>query len=249
MTTTKTADVDGTLAQIYALANAGADIVRCTCNEAAAAEGLAQIVPRSPVPIVADIHFHVEMALGRPGGRRPGAAPQPRQPAQGVGDQARRSRGQGPGGAHPHRRQRRLPPPGPLREVRRRHPRGPRRVGPQRAGLLRRGRLRRRQDLGQGVVGGPHDRRLPAGRRDVRPPAPPRRDRGRAAAGRPAEGHRRDRRAAGRGDRRHDPVLADRRPGRRGPGRPPAARVARTARAQGPRPDRLPVLWAGRRST
>jgi len=37
--------------------------VRCTCNEQAAAEGLAQIVPRSPVPIVADIHFHVEMAL------------------------------------------------------------------------------------------------------------------------------------------------------------------------------------------
>src|SRR6185437_756999 len=63
MTTTKTADVDGTLAQIYALANAGADIVRCTCNEEAAAEGLARIVPRSPVPIVADIHFHVEMAL------------------------------------------------------------------------------------------------------------------------------------------------------------------------------------------
>jgi (E)-4-hydroxy-3-methylbut-2-enyl-diphosphate synthase len=63
MTTTKTADVEGTLQQIYALAGAGADIVRCTCNEQAAAEGLAQIVPRSPVPIVADIHFHVEMAL------------------------------------------------------------------------------------------------------------------------------------------------------------------------------------------
>ena len=63
MTTTKTADVEATLAQIYSLAGAGADIVRCTCNERAAAEGLAQIVPRSPVPIVADIHFHVEMAL------------------------------------------------------------------------------------------------------------------------------------------------------------------------------------------
>jgi (E)-4-hydroxy-3-methylbut-2-enyl-diphosphate synthase len=63
MTTTKTADVEGTLQQIYALAANGADIVRCTCNEQAAAEGLAQIVPRSPVPIVADIHFHVEMAL------------------------------------------------------------------------------------------------------------------------------------------------------------------------------------------
>ena len=63
MTTTKTANVDGTLEQIYALSAAGADIVRCTCNEQEAAEGLAQIVPRSPVPIVADIHFHVEMAL------------------------------------------------------------------------------------------------------------------------------------------------------------------------------------------
>jgi len=63
MTVTKTADVEGTLAQIYALAGAGADIVRCTCNEAAAAEGLARIVPRSPVPIVADVHFHHEMAL------------------------------------------------------------------------------------------------------------------------------------------------------------------------------------------
>ena len=63
MTTTKTADVDGTLAQIYALAAAGADIVRCTCNEIEAAEGLAEIVPRSPVPIVADIHHQYRMAL------------------------------------------------------------------------------------------------------------------------------------------------------------------------------------------
>src|SRR5664279_6501398 len=63
MTTTKTADVEGTLAQIYALASAGCDIVRCTCNEEAAAEGLAQIVPRSPVPIIADIHFQYRLAL------------------------------------------------------------------------------------------------------------------------------------------------------------------------------------------
>lgn len=63
MTTTKTADVEGTLAQIYALAGAGADIVRCTCNDFAAAEGLAQIVPRSPVPLVADIHHQYKMAL------------------------------------------------------------------------------------------------------------------------------------------------------------------------------------------
>ena len=63
MTTTKTADAESTLSQIYALAAAGADLVRCTCNEEAAAEGLARIVPRSPVPIIADIHFHHEMAL------------------------------------------------------------------------------------------------------------------------------------------------------------------------------------------
>ncbi|MHB8262730.1 MAG: flavodoxin-dependent (E)-4-hydroxy-3-methylbut-2-enyl-diphosphate synthase [Acidimicrobiales bacterium] len=63
MTTTKTADVEGTLAQIYQLAGAGADLVRCTCNSGEAAEGLAQIVPRSPVPIIADVHFHYEMAL------------------------------------------------------------------------------------------------------------------------------------------------------------------------------------------
>jgi (E)-4-hydroxy-3-methylbut-2-enyl-diphosphate synthase len=63
MTTTKTADVDATLTQIYALAAAGCDIVRCTCNEPEAAEGLARIVPRSPVPIVADIHFHHKLAL------------------------------------------------------------------------------------------------------------------------------------------------------------------------------------------
>ena len=63
MTTTKTADVDGTLAQIYALAANGCDIVRCTCNETEAAEALAQIIPRSPVPIVADIHFQYKLAL------------------------------------------------------------------------------------------------------------------------------------------------------------------------------------------
>ncbi len=63
MTTTKTADHEATLAQIYALAGAGADIVRCTCNDEGAAEGLARLVPRSPVPIVADIHFQYRLAL------------------------------------------------------------------------------------------------------------------------------------------------------------------------------------------
>lgn len=63
MTTTKTADVDATLAQVYALSGAGADIVRITCNDVNAAMGLAEIVPRSPVPIIADIHFQHRLAL------------------------------------------------------------------------------------------------------------------------------------------------------------------------------------------
>ena len=63
MTVTRTADHEATLQQIYDLAMAGADIVRCTCNEIEAAEGLARIVPRSPVPIVADIHHNYKMAL------------------------------------------------------------------------------------------------------------------------------------------------------------------------------------------
>ena len=63
MTPTQTADVDATLAQIYALAGAGADIVRCTANDLAAVEGLAHIVPRSPVPLVADVHFQYRLAL------------------------------------------------------------------------------------------------------------------------------------------------------------------------------------------
>jgi (E)-4-hydroxy-3-methylbut-2-enyl-diphosphate synthase len=63
MTVTRTADHEATLQQIYDLAMAGADIVRCTCNEIEAAEGLARIVPRSPVPIVADIHHQYRMAL------------------------------------------------------------------------------------------------------------------------------------------------------------------------------------------
>ena len=63
LTATKTADVERTLQQVYALAGAGCDIVRCTCNEVEAAEGLAHIVPRSPLPIIADIHHQYRRAL------------------------------------------------------------------------------------------------------------------------------------------------------------------------------------------
>lgn len=63
MTTTDTADVDATLEQIYGLSMEGCEIVRVTCQDFRDAEGLKQIVPRSPVPIVADIHFDHRMAL------------------------------------------------------------------------------------------------------------------------------------------------------------------------------------------
>ena len=63
MTTTKTKDVESTLSQIYELASNGADIVRATCNEADAATGLVEITQRSPVPIVADVHFQYKLAL------------------------------------------------------------------------------------------------------------------------------------------------------------------------------------------
>ena len=63
MTTTKTRDAEATLAQIYEIAANGADIVRVTCNEVEAAEGLVEITERSPVPIVADIHFQYKLAL------------------------------------------------------------------------------------------------------------------------------------------------------------------------------------------
>jgi (E)-4-hydroxy-3-methylbut-2-enyl-diphosphate synthase len=63
MTTTDTADVDKTLEQIYGLAMAGCEIVRVTCQDPKDAAGLPAIVARSPVPIVADVHFDHKMAL------------------------------------------------------------------------------------------------------------------------------------------------------------------------------------------
>ena len=63
MTTTKTRDTEKTLEQIYAIASNGADIVRVTCNETEAAESLVKICARSPVPVVADIHFQYKLAL------------------------------------------------------------------------------------------------------------------------------------------------------------------------------------------
>jgi (E)-4-hydroxy-3-methylbut-2-enyl-diphosphate synthase len=63
MTTTDTADADKTLEQIYGLAMEGCEVVRVTVKDPPDAAGLPAIVHRSPVPIVADIHFDHRMAL------------------------------------------------------------------------------------------------------------------------------------------------------------------------------------------
>jgi (E)-4-hydroxy-3-methylbut-2-enyl-diphosphate synthase len=63
MTKTRTGDVDATVAQVIQAAEAGCDIVRVTVNDREAAEGMKEIVRRSPVPIVADIHFNHIFAL------------------------------------------------------------------------------------------------------------------------------------------------------------------------------------------
>jgi (E)-4-hydroxy-3-methylbut-2-enyl-diphosphate synthase len=63
MTCTRTGEADATLQQIRELATAGADLVRVTVNDEAAAAALPRIVRESNVPIVADIHFDHQMAL------------------------------------------------------------------------------------------------------------------------------------------------------------------------------------------
>mgnify|MGYP000642785131 FL=1 len=63
MTITDTRDVDATLAQIYQLAAEGCEIVRVAVPDRAAADALREIVPRSPIPVVADIHFDYRLAL------------------------------------------------------------------------------------------------------------------------------------------------------------------------------------------
>ena len=63
MCNTDTRDVAATLAQLKALAAAGAEIGRLAVPDLAAAEALADIVKESPLPLVADIHFDYRLAL------------------------------------------------------------------------------------------------------------------------------------------------------------------------------------------
>lgn len=63
MTNTLTSDPAATIAQIEACAEAGADIVRVSCPDVASTAAMSEIVKASPVPIVADIHFHYKRAI------------------------------------------------------------------------------------------------------------------------------------------------------------------------------------------
>ena len=63
MTNTDTRDVKATLAQIRAMAAAGADIVRVSVYDEACAEAVRGLVEGSPVPLVADIHFNHGLAI------------------------------------------------------------------------------------------------------------------------------------------------------------------------------------------
>ncbi|APX90697.1 4-hydroxy-3-methylbut-2-en-1-yl diphosphate synthase [Brevirhabdus pacifica] len=63
MTNTDTSDVAATVAQIQAAAEAGADIVRVSTPDESSTRALREIVAESPVPIVADIHFHYKRAI------------------------------------------------------------------------------------------------------------------------------------------------------------------------------------------
>jgi len=63
MTTTVTGDFQATAEQIMALASAGAELVRVTVNDDAAADALPQLVRFSNVPLVADIHYQHDLAL------------------------------------------------------------------------------------------------------------------------------------------------------------------------------------------
>ncbi|MFH8568020.1 flavodoxin-dependent (E)-4-hydroxy-3-methylbut-2-enyl-diphosphate synthase [Streptomyces sp. NPDC017993] len=57
MTTTVTSDVNATLQQIAELSTAGCDIVRVACPSQDDADALAAIATKSPIPVIADIHF------------------------------------------------------------------------------------------------------------------------------------------------------------------------------------------------
>lgn len=64
MTNTDTRDAAATLSQVRALAQAGCDIVRLSVYDEQCLEALPAIIEGSPVPLVADIHYRADLAVG-----------------------------------------------------------------------------------------------------------------------------------------------------------------------------------------
>jgi (E)-4-hydroxy-3-methylbut-2-enyl-diphosphate synthase len=63
MTCTRTGDAEGTLRQVQALATAGCDLVRISLPHADEVAAFATVVARSPIPVIADIHYDARLAL------------------------------------------------------------------------------------------------------------------------------------------------------------------------------------------
>ena len=63
MTNTLTTDVKSTIEQVVAASEAGADLVRVSVPDLESSKALREIVKESPVPIVADIHFHYKRGI------------------------------------------------------------------------------------------------------------------------------------------------------------------------------------------
>ena len=63
MTKTDTRDVAATVRQILELEEAGCEIIRCAVPDMEAAQALGEIKSQVHIPVVADIHFHYQLAL------------------------------------------------------------------------------------------------------------------------------------------------------------------------------------------
>ncbi|MGV6802500.1 MAG: flavodoxin-dependent (E)-4-hydroxy-3-methylbut-2-enyl-diphosphate synthase [bacterium] len=63
MTNTLTSDASATLRQIEAVAKAGADLIRVSCPDEASTAAMKEICQHSPIPVIADIHFHYKRAI------------------------------------------------------------------------------------------------------------------------------------------------------------------------------------------
>jgi (E)-4-hydroxy-3-methylbut-2-enyl-diphosphate synthase len=63
MTNTKTTDIQGTINQINQCFEVGAELIRISVPDQESSEALAKIIPHSPIPVIADIHFHYKRAI------------------------------------------------------------------------------------------------------------------------------------------------------------------------------------------